>query len=223
MKEIKFEMILENLKKNLRFILIVTLSMALISSIITFFFIPEKYEASTKVYIGKEKFKNVSTTYTSEEVNMYQRLIKTYAELIKTKDLIGKSISDVGQDISVSEGLSKVQAISVPDTQILQIKYVSDSREESYNMVYGITEEFMKLSKKLYPSGDVHIIQQAVVPQNPVGPNKVMNVAIGGLLGLAIGIGLVFLKEFMNDSINSKEEIEGILQIPCLGVIPEIE
>lgn len=223
MKEIKFEMIFENLKKNLRFILIVTLSMALISSIITFFFISERYEASTKVYIGKEKFKNVSTTYTSEEVNMYQRLIKTYAEFIKTKDLIGKSINNVGQDISVNEGLSKVQAISVPDTQILQIKYVSDSREESYNMVYGITEEFMKLSKKLYPNGDVHIIQQAIVPQSPVGPNKVMNIVIGGILGLAIGIGLVFLKEFMNDSINSKEEIEGILEVPCLGVIPEID
>lgn len=102
MKEVKFEDVFRSLKNNLRLILISTLSVTLVSAIITFFFIPPEYEASTKVYIGKERFKNVSTTYTNEEINMYQRLIKTYSELVKTKDLVRKSISNVGQDISVN-------------------------------------------------------------------------------------------------------------------------
>lgn len=223
MNEIRFENIFEILKKNLRFILIITLLMALVSAIITIFFISPEYEASTKVYIGKERFKNVATTYTSEEVNMYQRLIKTYSELVKTKDLVRKSISNVGQDISVNEALSKVQAISIADTQILQIKYVSNSREESYNMVYGITEEFMKLSKKLYPNGNVHIIQQPIVPEGAIGPNKMMNIAIGAILGIMLGVGLTFLKVFMNNSFSDKEEIERTIGVSCLGVIPNID
>lgn len=221
MSEIRFENIFEILKKNLRFILIITLLMTLVSAIITIFFISPEYEASTKVYIGKERFKNVSTTYTSEEVNMYQRLIKTYSELVKTKDLVRKSISNVGQDISVNEALSKVQAISIADTQILQIKYVSNSREESYNMVYGITEEFMRLSKKLYPNGNVHIIQQPIVPEGAIGPNKMMNIAIGAILGIMLGVGLTFLKVFMNNSFSDKEEIEKAIGVSCLGVIPK--
>ena len=223
MKEVKFEDVFRSLKNNLRLILISTLSVTLVSAIITFFFIPPEYEASTKVYIGKERFKNVSTTYTNEEINMYQRLIKTYSELVKTKDLVRKSISNVGQDISVNEVLSKLQAISIADTQILQIKYVSDSREEAYDMVYGITEEFMKLSKKLYPKGNVHIIQQPIVPEVPVGPNKKMNVAIGALLGMMIGLGVTFLKEFINNTYSNKEEVERDLEIPCIGVIPKID
>lgn len=223
MSEIRFENIFEILKKNLRFILIITLLMTLVSAIITIFFISPEYEASTKVYIGKERFKNISTTYTSEEVNMYQRLIKTYSELVKTKDLVRKSISNVGQDISVNEALSKVQAISIADTQILQIKYVSNSREESYNMVYGITEEFMKLSKKLYPNGNVQIIQQPIVPEGAIGPNKIMNIAIGVILGMMVGVGLTFLKVFMNNSFSDKEEIERVIGVSCLGVIPKID
>lgn len=223
MNEIRFENIFEILKKNLRFILIITLLMTLVLAIITIFFISPEYEASTKVYIGKERFKNVSTTYTSEEVNMYQRLIKTYSELVKTKDLVRKSISNVGQDISVNEALSKVQAISIADTQILQIKYVSNSREESYDMVYGITEEFMKLSKKLYPNGNVHIIQQPIVPEGAIGPNKMINIAIGAILGMMIGVGLTFLKVFMNNSFSDKEEIERALKVSCIGVIPKID
>lgn len=223
MKEVKFEDVFRSLKNNLRLILISTLSVTLVSAIITFFFIPPEYEASTKVYIGKERFKNVSTTYTNEEINMYQRLIKTYSELVKTKDLVRKSISNVGQDISVNEVLSKLQAISIADTQILQIKYVSDSREEAYDMVYGITEEFMKLSKKLYPKGNVHIIQQPIVPEIPVGPNKKMNVAIGALLGMMIGLGVTFLREFINNTYSNKEEVERDLEIPCIGIIPKID
>lgn len=223
MKEVRFEDVFKGLKNNLRLILISILSVALVSAIITFFFIPPEYEASTKVYIGKERFKNVSTTYTNEEINMYQRLIKTYSELVKTKDLVKKSISNVGQDVSVNEVLSKLQAISITDTQILQIKYASNSREESYDMVYGITEEFMKLSKKLYPNGNVHIIQQPIVPEVPVGPNKKMNVAIGALLGMMIGVGISFLKEFMNNTYLDKEEVERDLEVPCIGVIPKID
>ena len=223
MREVKLEDIFETLKKNFRFILIITLLTTLVSVGITLFLIPPKYEASTKVYIGKEQFKNLSTNYTNEEVNMYQRLIKTYSELVKTKDLMKNSIKNGGQDIDVNEALSKVQATSVADTQILQIKYTSNSREESYNMVYGITEEFMKLSKKLYPSGHVYIIQQPVVPENPVGPNKTMNIAIGALLGMAMGIGIVVLKEYMNNTFTDKEELEEILQLSCIGVVPNME
>lgn len=223
MREMKLQDIFEVLKSNFRMVIISTLLVTLVSGIITFFFISPKYEASTKVYIGKERFKNISTTYTSEEVNMYQKLIKTYSELVKTKDLVSKSISNVGQDVSVNEALSKVQAISVADTQILEIKYVSDSREESYHMVYGITEEFMKLSKKLYPNGNVHIIQQPIVPERPIGPNKKMNIAIGGLLGMMIGVGLIFLKEFMNNTFSDKGELERALDISCIGIIPKME
>ena len=223
MSEVRIESIFEALKKNLRFIIIISLLMTIASALITFFVLDKEYEASTKVYIGKERFKNVSTTYTSDEVNMYQRLIKTYSELVKTKDLIRKSIENVGQTVSVSEALSKVQAVSVADTQILQIKYTSNNREEAYEMVYGITEEFMKLSKKLYPSGNVHIIQQPIIPEAPVGPNKKMNIAIGAILGMMVGVGIVFLKEFMNNTFNDKEEFEKALEISCIGVIPRLE
>lgn len=223
MREFKIESIIEILKNNIRIILISTLSVILVCTIITFFFISPKYEASTKVFIGKENFKNVSTTYSSEEITMYQRLIKTYGEVFKTKNLMSKAIKNVGEDVTVSEAMSRAEATSLADTQILQLKYVSDNREESYNMIYGLTEEFMKISKTLYPNGNVQIIQQPIIPEKPIGPNKVMNIAIGGILGLAIGIGLVFLKEFMNNSFNNKEEIEDILGIGCIGVIPEIE
>ncbi|CUP16880.1 YveK family protein [Clostridium disporicum] len=223
MGDLKIGKIINILKINFRLILISTLSVTLVSAIVTFFFVSPKYEASSKVYIGKEKFKNVSTTYSNDEVTMYQKLIKTYGEIVKTKNLINKAIKKAGEDITVAEALSKIQAVAIADTQILQIKYTSSSREESYNMIYGLTEEFMKLSKSLYPNGNVHIIEQPKVPEDAVSPNKAMNIAIGAMLGMMLGIGIVFLKEYMNNSFSDKEEIEEFLQVSCLGSIPNFE
>lgn len=223
MTGLRVENIIKVLKDNIRLIIISTLTVTLVAAIITFFFISPQYEATTKVFIGKENFKNVSSDYTNEEITLYQRLLKTYSEIFKTKNLMSKAISNVGEDVTVEEAMSKSSAVPISDTQILKLKYVSDSKEESYNMIYGLTEEFMKLSKTLYPNGNVYIIQQPIIPVNPIGPNKVMNILIGLILGLAIGIGIALFKEFMNNSFNSKDEIEESLDIPCLGMIPNIK
>ncbi|MBC5624095.1 capsular biosynthesis protein [Clostridium sp. NSJ-49] len=223
MTGLRVENIIKVLKDNIRLIIISTLTVTLVAAIITFFFISPQYEATTKVFIGKENFKNVSSDYTNEEITLYQRLLKTYSEIFKTKNLMSKAISNVGEDVTVEEAMSKSSAVPISDTQILKLKYVSDSKEESYNMTYGLTEEFMKLSKTLYPNGNVYIIQQPIIPVNPIGPNKVMNILIGLILGLAIGVGIALFKEFMNNSFNSKDEIEESLDIPCLGMIPNIK
>ena len=223
MTGLRVENIIKVLKDNIRLIIISTLTVTLVAAIITFFFISPQYEATTKVFIGKENFKNVSSDYTNEEITLYQRLLKTYSEIFKTKNLMSKAISNVGEDVTVEEAMSKSSAVLISDTQILKLKYVSDSKEESYNMIYGLTEEFMKLSKTLYPNGNVYIIQQPIIPVNPIGPNKVMNILIGLILGLAIGVGIALFKEFMNNSFNSKDEIEETLDILCLGMIPNIK
>lgn len=223
MTGLRVENIIKVLKDNIRLIIISTLTVTLVAAIITFFFISPQYEATTKVFIGKENFKNVSSDYTNEEITLYQRLLKTYSEIFKTKNLMSKAISNVGEDVTVEEAMSKSSAVPISDTQILKLKYVSDSKEESYNMIYGLTEEFMKLSKTLYPNGNVYIIQQPVVPEKAVGPNKMMNIVIGAIVGMMIGVVITFLKIFMNNTFNDKEELERALEVYCIGVIPKIE
>ncbi|MGH1363798.1 MAG: polysaccharide biosynthesis tyrosine autokinase [Calditrichia bacterium] len=67
----------------------------------------------------------------------------------------------------------------------------------------------------------IRVIDTAIEPVNPISPKKRLNLLLGAILGLGLGIGLTFLKEFFDDSVKSPEEIEKIgLQI--LSIIPEI-
>ena len=68
--------------------------------------------------------------------------------------------------------------------------------------------------------GNVKIIESVRVPEKPVSPNKKMNIAIAFLLGLMVSVGLSFLIEFMDNTFKTKEQIENILDLPAIGVIP---
>lgn len=69
---------------------------------------------------------------------------------------------------------------------------------------------------------NVHIIDRALVPGGPFRPSLKQNVALGGGLGLMLGIGLVFLTHFLDRTLKSAEEIEQLLGIPVLAAIPDL-
>ena len=67
----------------------------------------------------------------------------------------------------------------------------------------------------------VRVIDQAIEPENPVSPNKRLNLLLGALIGLGLGIGLTFLMEFFDDSIKNPDVLER-MGLPILAIIPEI-
>ena len=56
-----------------------------------------------------------------------------------------------------------------------------------------------------------------------VSPNKKMNIAIAFLLGLMVSLGLVFLLEYLDNTYKNKEQLEKELDIPVIGVIPDVD
>lgn len=131
---------------------------------------------------------------------MYQKLMKTYSEAIKTKDLVSSSLKGTSLNLEPGDVLSNLTAVTVADTQILQIKYKSKKTKEAEVVIEEIAEEFIKTSKELVPNGNIKIIEEVELPENPISPNKKMNIAIAFLLGLMVSIGLAFLLEFLDNT-----------------------
>ena len=218
---ISIEEIFEALKKRWKMIVLITLLATVISGVLSFFVIKPVYEASTKVFIGKEE--NSQEGYNSSDIQMYQKLLKTYAEAIKTRDLIDAAIKTSKQDLTVGQVSSGLTVVPVADTQILQIKYQSLDPKQAEVMLKAISNEFIKISKELVPNGNVRVIEAVELPENPISPNKKMNIAIAFLLGLMVSVGLVFLLEYLDNTYKTKEQLENELELPVLGTIPAID
>ena len=111
---------------------------------------------------------------------------------------------------------------SLPD-KILQLARLERKRkvqEETFILMKTKLEE-----TKIQEAGqskNVSILDEAIEPLFPVKPNKKLNLLLGALIGLGLGVAITFLKEYFDDSIKSPEEIEK-LGFNLLATIPKIE
>lgn len=213
--------IFEALKKRWIMIVAITLAATIISGVLSFFVIDPVYETSTKVFIGKEESDDAA--YNSSDINMYQQLLQTYAQAIKTKDLASRSLKGLSYDLEASDVLGGLTVNPIASTQILEIKYKSKDPKEAKDVLKNVTNEFIITAKELVPNGNVRVIEEVELPESPVSPNKVMNIAIAFLLGLMVSVGLVFLLEYLDNTYKSKDQLEKELDIPVLGTIPDVD
>jgi capsular exopolysaccharide synthesis family protein len=70
---------------------------------------------------------------------------------------------------------------------------------------------------------NIRIVQQAEIPIAPIKPNKILNIGLSLLIGLALGIGMAFFLEYLNNTINTAEDVERFVQLPSLGAIPSLQ
>ncbi len=213
--------IFEILRKKWKIILVFALTSTLVASIALFLLITPQYESTTKVFIGKEESQQEG--YNILDIQMYQKLLKTYAEIIKTEDLVKKAIDKTGLEIKPKDAVGNLTVVSLADTQIIEIKYKSSSPEEAVKLVSAIKDEFVKLSTELVPNGNVQVIEEPRFPLRAVSPNKNMGLIIAIVLGVFMGIGVIFLIEFMDNTYKNKDRIEEELNLPVLGIIQKMD
>lgn len=203
---INIEEVIRVFRKRKKLIATITLGFTLFSAIVSYFVIKPKYEANTKIFIGKEAT-GENQNYSQSDVVMYQTLMKTYSEVIKTNDLILKAAEDANIDLKADEILDRLTIITIADTQILEIRFESVNPKESRDLIEGITKEFIEISKELYPNANIRILQKVTLPETPISPNKIINTQIGFLLGLMGSISFSFILEFL-ETMKIKEELD---------------
>ena len=123
-ENIKVQDIVDAIKSRWQLIVSITLTSVIIASFFTFFIVKPKYEASTKLFIGKESSENKDQSYSSNDVQMYQKLLKTYSDVIMTSDLVERALSSESLDVDSELVLAGLTVTPKTDTQILQIQYI---------------------------------------------------------------------------------------------------
>lgn len=211
------------LKKRWKLIVLITIAATLVSAILSFFVIKPKYEATTKLFIGKQESQD-NNAYNNNDVMMYQQLMKTYAQLVKTSDLVTKAVKSADLDYNqkdIKGILNNLNVTPSADTQILDLSYKGGNPKDVLKLTEAITNEFIAESKELIPNGNVQVIQKPQLPEHPVSPNKTLNILIAFILGLMVGVGVVLLLEYLDNTFKSREDLEKTLDLPIIGTIPD--
>ncbi len=223
LEEISIKEVLFILKKRMKLILSLFLVAILLSGIISVFVLDKVYQANTTLMVGRPKDYASDANIQYNELLLNQKLVSTYGELIKTRAVAEEVIDNLNLDLSYEQYKEKVNVSLVKDTELIQI-IVKDNdpsvaritADETANVFMDKVQEIMKVD-------NVHVIDKAEIPTQPVSPNVILNIAIAAVLGLMIGVFLSFLLEFLDNTIKTPEDVEKYLNLPVLGSIPKVE
>ena len=67
---------------------------------------------------------------------------------------------------------------------------------------------------------NISVVDYAITPEGPIGPNRTRTVFVAFFLALGLGVGFALLLEYLDDTVHSTEEVERLLHLPALAVIP---
>jgi capsular exopolysaccharide synthesis family protein len=134
---------------------------------------------------------------------------------IKTLTAKITALREVVRDYEISMG-----SLPAKTLELARLTRQKKVHEETYIMMASKLEE-TKITQA-GSSGNITPLDPAIEPINPVSPNKKLNIMLGMLIGLGLGLGIVFVKEYFDNTIKTVDEVEK-LGFNLLGLIPKIE
>ncbi|HEU5070052.1 MAG TPA: polysaccharide biosynthesis tyrosine autokinase [Verrucomicrobiae bacterium] len=189
-------------------------------------------ELSSQLNLAQQALIKVSKDYGTNSAT-YQNAEKLVSELTqKLDDRIDGIL--VGQEATVETMKAKVESLRkmLTDAKNADIKRASETRPYwdkkrelevllNFQKILETRLSAEKVDVSLPRSGMVEIMNRAVVQARPDRPNKPLNIALGVVVGLVVGIGLAFFIEYLDTSVKTIDDVERALQAPVLGVIPQ--
>lgn len=217
-------------RKKIQIILIV-LVFALIGAIYTMGFKTPVYSASTTLVLASSGKTDLSrqednygiTTSTATEVTVNSKLVATYSELVKSKNILRQVISNLGIKIEEDELRKNITVSSVKDTELIEITVINENPFYSTKIANEIAKVFTEKVKEIYNIENVQIVDEAEVPSEPSNISHKKDIAIFGVVGLVISIGYVLLLNMLDTTVKTPEDIENGLKLPVLAAIPVYE
>jgi capsular polysaccharide biosynthesis protein len=209
--------------KRLWIVLLIPITAVGISAYLSFYVLDKVYESNTTLYvINKNEKSQFSIDY--NDVLVGQQLVKDYSELVKSRTVTENVIDELKLKGLTPEDLArKINVDSKNDTRIIEIKVQDKDPETARNITDKVGEVFISKVVDLMKVENVSIIDKAEVPLSPVKPRPIINIAIALFAGLMAAIGIIFLLEYLDNTIKTSEDVEKLLGLSVLSTIPMMD
>lgn len=223
MEEISLRDIYYIIRKRLWLIAALLIVAVLISAGVSFFVLDKEYQANTTLMIGRPADYITDRELSISDLNLNQKLVSTYGELIKTRTVAMKVIDNLDLPYSYNTLRGKLNVKLVQNTEIISITVNDENPELAAQIANETAIVFMETVKDIMKVENVQVIDVAEVPTGSVSPRPMLNIAIAAVLGVMLGVFITFLIEFLDNTIKTPEDVEKHLGLPVLGAIPMVE
>src|SRR6202167_6313134 len=181
----------------------------------------------------------LSSQYT-DAVNQYgpkyPKVLRMQAQLKDLDQMLGREKLNIGNQVEADYRGSRQRELLLKEALDEQKAEVNQTAEKLVQ--YNILKREADTNKQLYDgmlqklkeagitaglrSSNIRIVDPALIPNGPSRPNKPRNVLMGIIVGLVGGIALALLREYLDNTVKTPDDIETLAHLPSLAVVPAL-
>lgn len=191
----------------------------------TFFFITPEYQSSAMFYVNNNSLSlgEASLSISSSDISASRGLVKSYIVILNTRESLNDVIDYAGVDRTYSELKGMISAAAVDSTEIFEVVVTSTDPQEAEKIADAIAYILPKRISSIIEGTSAKVVDSAVLPASPSSPSYIKNTMIGFVLGLALTVVVIVLRELMDITIRTEEDIAQACRYPVLAAVPDME
>ena len=187
MEEIDLKELFEMFWHKKAQIILIILIFMVIGVIYSVGFVTPMYSSSTTLVLAgtaSSTEEQTTNTITTADLSINSQLVSTYSELVKSNNILGQVISNLGINIDAEELRKNIEVTSVEDTELIEITVSNENPEYAAKIANEIASVFEeKIAKEIYNINNVHIVDEATPETEPSNVNHIKDIVIFAFIG----------------------------------------
>ncbi|CVX39469.1 capsular polysaccharide biosynthesis protein [Streptococcus pneumoniae] len=186
------------------------------------FIVKPEYTSTTRIYVVNRN-QGDKPGLTNQDLQAGTYLVKDYREIILSQDALEKVATNLKLDMPAKTLASKVQVAVPADTRIVSISVKDKQPEEASRIANSLREVAAEKIVAVTRVSDVATLEEARPATTPSSPNVRRNSLFGFLGGAVVTVIAVLLIELLDTRVKRPEDVEDVLKIPLLGLVPDFD
>lgn len=213
--------LLQLMRKHLKLVILLPIVCALAMGVYSYAFMANTYTASASMYVlAKQTSANSDNAANYSNLNASQMLANDVSTLLKSDRIAADTVKNLHLD-SLKGYSTKVT--SETTSRVITLSVTGSDPDTSAAIANEMASNVSKVAQQVMDVQSVNVIDQAVSPSSPSGPNRSMYIAVALLAGLFIAIAIVVVSDMLNTKVRNADEVEELLGLPVIGRMPAVK
>lgn len=189
---------------------------AIVAGVYTSFLVTPMYQATSTIYVLSRRDSAINMS----DLQIGTALTSDYIKVFNMWEVLEEVISNLNLPYTYKEMRDMLYVSNETGTRMLDITITSPSPTEAA----AIANEYAKVASQYIAdtmsTDKPNIMSMALVPSNPISPNKTKSVMLGFILGLMLAAVIVVVRALTNDTYKTAEDIRKYTGLVTLAVVP---
>ena len=186
-------------------ILVIAFGAAIVSAIISFFFMTPIYQSSTQILVNQKK--QEGAMFQAGEIQTNIQLTNTYKVIIKSPVILDQVNEKLNLNMTAQALTGKINVANEKDSQVISVTAEDKDPKLARDIANATADVFKGEVAKIMNVDNVTVLSKAEVVENqsPIKPRPMLNLAIAFVVGLMASVGLAFLLEYLDNTVKKKK------------------